>query len=139
MEKNNLIILIVIISIIAAFLFIITSGFTFKTESDKTWGQKDPVTIKDLYIYNSTGKTDEYNGLSYYYIQGNIGNKAQLFATNVMVTAKFFDSNGNLVGTNTTSEFYPKKIPSDGISKFYIYFDDPEKKINSYKLEISMK
>jgi hypothetical protein len=138
MEKNNLIILIVIISIIAAFLFIITSGFTFKTEVDKTWGQKDPATIKDLYIVNSAGNnSDDDYGTNYYYVEGYVGNKAQSSASNVIITAYFYDEKGTLIGTNKTTPDRPQKIPSEGKSHFFVDFKDPNNKIVSYKLKIS--
>ena len=132
MNKKIIVILIV--------LFMVSiSGCTFKTTADKTWGEKEPAKSSDLYVVNSTGDHYERNGTMYYYAWGYVGNKAQKSASNVEITVKFFSENGTLVGTNKTSPYRPKSIPSEGQSYFYAGFKDPDQKITKYEIELAIK
>ncbi len=92
-----------IIVVLLILFVVLISGCTFKTESDQTFGEKPNATLQDLYIVNSTGDHYDRNNTKYYYVWGYVGNKAGNEASNVEITAKFYDANGKLVGTNTTT------------------------------------
>jgi len=87
-----------IISVLLILFIVSISGCTFKTESDHTFGQKPNATLEDIYIVNSTGDHYDQNGTQYYYVWGYVGNKAGNPASNVEITAKFYDAGGKLVG-----------------------------------------
>lgn len=140
MDREKIVISLILIGgIICLSYFLATSDIQFKSESNSTWGQKPPATINDIYIYNSTSDHFERNNTTVYYVWGYVGNKAQKAASNVTIIAKFYDENGTLIGTNKTTPYKPKNIPPEGTSYFYIGFKDPDRKIASFKLELSMK
>jgi hypothetical protein len=127
------------IIIVFIILFVVTiSGCTFKTESDKTFGQKPNATINDLYIVNSTGDHFVRNGTQFYYVWGYVGNKAGNQAPKVQITVKFYSENGTLIGTNTTAPTRPKIIPSEGQSYYFTRLQDPNKTITNYTISLAM-
>lgn len=132
MQKNIFIVLIIL-------CMVALSGCTFKTQSDQTFGEKPDAGLKDLYIVNATGEHYDENGTNYYYVWGYVGNKAGNEAPNVQITAKFYDENGTLVGTNTTTPYKPKVIPPEGQAYFYAGFKDPNKTITKYELSLAIK
>ncbi len=129
--------LIIILLIILAAVSI--SGCTMDTTAEKTFGEKDPATSEDLYLVNATGEHYDRNGTMYYFVWGYVGNRAPVPAPNVEITAQFYSENGTLIGTNTTTPYRPKNIPEEGESYFYAGFRDPDQKIASYKLNLSIK
>lgn len=128
-----------IIAVLLILSVVLISGCTFKTESDQTFGQKPNATLEDIYIVNSTGDHYDQNGTQYYYVWGYVGNKAGNPASNVEITAKFYDASGKLVGTNTTTPYRPKIIPPEGQSYYYAGFKDPNKTIVKYELSLAIK
>ncbi len=140
MNREKIIIALILIGgIICLSYFLATSDIQFKSESNSTWGSKPPATLQDIYIANSTGEHYEVDNTTYYFAYGYVGNKAQKAASNVTITARFYDENGTLIGTNKTTPYKPKNVPPEGTSYFYIGFKDPDRKIASFKLELSMK
>jgi len=115
------------------------SGCTFKTQSDKTFGEKPDAGLNDLYIVNSTGEHYDENGTLIYYVWGYVGNNGGNEAPNVELTAKFYDESGKLIGTNKTVPEQPKVIPPEGQSYFYMGFKDPNRTITKYELSLAIK
>ncbi len=128
-----------IIVIMLILSVVLISGCTFKTESDQTFGQKPNATLQDLYIVNSTGDHYDRNNTTFYFVWGYVGNKAGNPASDVEITAKFYDASGKFVGTNTTTPYRPKIIPPEGQAYYYISFNDPHKIITKYELSLSIK
>lgn len=114
------------------------SGLAVNTTANSTFGEKPPATTSDLYIVNSTGDHFDRNGTSYYYVWGYVGNKAQLGASNVQITAKVFDEYNNSIAVNSTSPYRPEVIPAEGESYYYLGFEDPERKIVRYELNVAI-
>ncbi|MBU4535944.1 MAG: FxLYD domain-containing protein [Euryarchaeota archaeon] len=131
--SKKLIILLLILSVVAI------SGCTMDTEAEKTFGEKDPATTGDLYLINATGDHYDRNDTMYYFVWGYVGNRAPVPAANVEITAQYFSENGTLIGTNTTTPYRPSTIPEQGESYFYAGFRDPDQKIASYKINLSIK
>lgn len=113
------------------------SGCTIKDNVNSTFGEKKPVGAESLFIANSTGEHYDRNDTTYYYVWGYIGNNAGEEARNVNITAQVFDKNGKLIATNSTTNLKPKNIPPKDKSYFYIGFNDTNKAIASYKLNIT--
>ncbi|MCK9150764.1 FxLYD domain-containing protein [Methanobacterium alcaliphilum] len=135
MDKKFLVMFIILSMVVVPAI----SGCTIKNKSDKTWGEKEPAKLSDLYIINSTGDHSDRNTTFYYYIWGYIGNKAKSDASNVEITAKYYDKNGTLLGNTTVSPYNPKIVPALSKSSFYITFEDPDQKIVNYTLNIVIK
>ena len=124
--------------IILIIMFIVgISGCTIKNSANETFGEKKPVGAESLFIVNSTGEDYDYNGTIIYYVWGYIGNNGGEQSKNVNVTAKVFDSNGKLIATNSTTNLDPKTIPPKDNSYFYIGFNDTNKIIANYTLNIT--
>lgn len=124
--------------IILIILFIVgISGCTMKNSVNETFGEKKPVGAESLFVANSTGENYDHNGTITYYVWGYIGNKAGEEAKNVNISAQVFDQNGKLIATNSTIKLRPDNIPPQGSSYFYIGFNDTNKIITSYKLNIT--
>lgn len=130
---KKIIILLLILSVVTI------SGCTMDTEAERTFGEKNPATTEDLYLVNATGEHYDRNGTMYYFVWGYVGNRAPVPAPGVEITAQFFSENGTLIGTNTTTPYRPSTIPEEGESYFYAGFRDPDQKIASYKLNLSIK
>lgn len=128
-----------IIPVLLILFVVLISGCTFKTESDQTFGEKPDAGLKDLYIVNSTGDHYDRNNTTYYYAWGYVENKAGNEAPKVQITVKFYDENGTLVGTNTTTPYKPKVIPPEGQAYFYAGFKDPNKIITKYEISLAIK
>lgn len=126
------------VTIVLIILFIVgISGCTIKNSVNETFGGKKPVGAESLYITNSTGEHYDRNDTIYYYVWGYIGNKAGEEVKNVNIIAQVFDQNGKLIATNSTTKLKPTNIPPQGNSYFYIRFNDTNKIITSYKLNIT--
>lgn len=126
--------------IIILLLFTVTiSGCTFKTDSDQTFGEKAPAKTSDLYLLNTSSDHYDQNGTQYYYVWGYVGNKADKGASNVEITAKFYDESGKLIGTNKTSPYKPKVVPPAGKSYFYVGIKDQNVSIVKYDLSLDIK
>ena len=125
------------IIILILLLLVGISGCTIKQNANETFGEKTPVGVNSLFIINSTGENYDYNGTTYYYVWGYIGNKAGEEARNVNITASVFDKNGKLIATNSTTNLRPKNIPPQGNSQFSIRFNNYKNNINSFKLNIT--
>jgi hypothetical protein len=126
--------------ILFSILFIVAiSGCTIKATANSTFGEKPPATTGDLYIANSTGNHFDRNNTTYYYVWGYVGNKALKDASNVEITADVFDENDTLIATNNNASLKPETIPTEGQSRFYLRFEDPERKIVRYELKIAIK
>jgi len=111
------------------------SGCETKT-ANKTWGEKkislDLITISN----NTTADHYDWEGITYYYIDGYLLNKNPFDALNVKLKATFYDSNGDIIATNETPYLEPKSIPLNGISNFHFEVQDKNKDIVRYKVEL---
>jgi len=112
------------------------SGCTEIKAENGTWGEKEPVKASELRIVNSTGEHFDRNETSIYYVYGDLKNTAGNDAYNVVVQAKFYDAEGNLIGNNTTGTVDPDTVVGEGTSFYYVGWDDPDKKIVRYELKI---
>lgn len=103
-KENRLLIgAIVVLLIIAAFVLILRTpqeGTTVKTETQK----EGEISLSSLEITKQAcvylGDTPRHGHLGQYL--GNVMNNGEDTAFGVKVTVKFYDSDGNLVGTNST-------------------------------------
>lgn len=128
-----------IITILIILFMVGISGCTFKTTSDKTFGEKEPAKSSDLYLFNITGDHFDRNGTLIYYVWGYVGNKAQKDASNVTILVKFLSENGTVIGNISTSPKRPQNIPAEGKSYFYTGFKDPKQQVTNYTIELSIK
>ncbi len=115
---------------------VMISGCTEIKAENGTWGEKEPVKASELRIVNSTGEHFDRNETSIYYVYGDLKNTAGNDAYNVVVQAKFYDAEGNLIGNNTTGTVDPDTVVGEGTSFYYVGWDDPDKKIIRYELKI---
>lgn len=115
---------------------VMISGCTEIKAENGTWGEKEPVKASELRIVNSTGEHFDRNETSIYYVYGDLKNTAGNDAYNVVVQAKFYDAEGNLIGNNTTGTVDPDTMVGEGTSFYYVGWDDPDKKIVRYELKI---
>ncbi|AXV36697.1 MAG: FxLYD domain-containing protein [Methanobacteriaceae archaeon] len=115
---------------------VMISGCTEIKAENGTWGEKEPVKASELRIVNSTGEHFDRNETSIYYVYGDLKNTAGNDAYNVVVQAKFYDAEGNLIGNNTTGTVDPDTVVGEGTSFYYVGWDDPDKKIVRYELKI---
>lgn len=111
------------------------SGCIKNTEANSTWGEKqislDAIKVSD----NTTGNRSETNE-SRYYVWGYIDNNNPLEAIDAKIKVTTFDANGTAVAVNETPYLRPPNLPANGSSYFYARFNDPDKKISTYKVEI---
>ena len=130
MFKEYFLVILILLTIIAGI-----SGCTTKTATNGTWGEKklslDAITVSD----NTTGNRSVTNDTRYY-VSGYIINGNQIDALNVKLKVTTFDAQNNTVAVNDTPYLDPKDIPANGNSYFYARFDDPDKKIVKFKVEI---
>ena len=95
------------------------------------------ISINSIYISNnSTAGNYTYNGTEYYYIEGYLVNNNSYEAFNVKVNAIAYDANGNVVATNDSAYLDPVSIPANGVSYFYVDFNDPNQKIVRYDVKV---
>lgn len=129
MRKNSIIILLLITSLVAL------SGCTTKTATNGTFGEKsislDLITISN----NTTADHYSYDGTEYYYVEGSLINKNKYDAFNVNLNVTVYDANGNEVATKE-AYLNPKAIPANGVSQFYVDFNDSNNEIVRYDLKV---
>ena len=126
--------IIVILLILTATVAI--SGCTTKTAPNGTFGQKI-ISVDSIYLSNnSTSGNYTYNGTEYYYIEGYLVNNNSYDAFHVTVNSIAYDANGNVIATNDSAYLSPVSIPGNGISQFYVDFNDSSKKIVRYQINI---
>ncbi|MCE7698056.1 MAG: hypothetical protein K8E24_004200, partial [Methanobacterium paludis] len=58
------------------------SGCTEKKATNGTWGEKPAANSSSLQVINSTADHYDYNGTTYYYVEGYIQNNAESDASN---------------------------------------------------------
>jgi len=130
MFKKSIVMILILITVLVAI-----SGCTTKTATNGTFGEKklslDAITVSE----NTTGNRSERND-TLYYVTGYIVNGNPIDALNVKLKVTTYDSQNNTVAVNDTPYLEPKDILSNGNSYFYARFDDPEKKIVKFKVEI---
>ncbi|GAB4315459.1 MAG: hypothetical protein Kow0019_15610 [Methanobacteriaceae archaeon] len=127
----------ILLSLILTVLMV--SGCTEIEAKNGTWGEKEPVKASELRIVNSTGEHFDRNQTSIYYVYGDLKNTNGNDAYNVGVQAKFYDSKGKLVGTNTSGTVDPSTVVGEGTSFYYVGWKDPEKSIVRAELKILIK
>ncbi|MDI6644187.1 MAG: FxLYD domain-containing protein [Methanobacteriaceae archaeon] len=118
---------------------VLVSGCTEMKAENGTWGEKEPVKASELKIVNSTGEHFDRNETSIYYVYGDLKNTNGNDAYNVGIKAKFFDAEGNLVGTNTSGTVDPSTVVGEGTSFYYAGWEDPDKRIVRAELKIVVK
>jgi len=126
--------IIIILLILTATVAI--SGCTTKTAANGTFGQKF-ISLDSIYLSNNTTAGNyTYNGTEYYYIEGYLINNNQYDAFNVKVNSSAYDSQGSVVATNDSPYLEPVSIPGNGISNFYVRFNDSNNSIARYDVKI---
>ena len=126
--------IIVILLILTATVAI--SGCTTKTAPNGTFGQKI-ISVDSIYLSNnSTSGNYTYNGTEYYYIEGYLVNNNSYDVFHVTVNSIAYDADGNVIATNDSAYLSPVSIPGDGISQFYVDFNDSSQKIVRYQINI---
>lgn len=125
--------------IILLFVFIVgISGCTIKTAPNGTFGEKT-VSIDSIYLSNNT-TSNTFIGtvteIEYYYVHGYLINNNSNDAFNVNVIATAYDTNGNVIATNSSASLNPPSIPAKGVSEFYVDFPDPNNNIARYDIKI---
>ena len=53
-----------------------------------------------------------------------------------MVNSTAYDANGNVVATNDSAYLNPVSIPGNGVSYFYVEFNDSSQKIAKYQINV---
>lgn len=130
MEKNITILFIFIITIGVIF----SSGCANTTQANSTWGEKKiaPGSIKVSDAVANRSIDNE----SVYYVRGNLKNQNSFDALDVKIKVITYDKNGTVFAVNETPYIDPKNIPAEGKSYFYARFNDPEKKIDRFEIQI---
>ena len=114
------------------------SGCTEKKATNGTWGEKPPATSDSLQVINASSNHYTYNGTNYYYVEGSIQNNAESDASNVKIVTTVYNASGKVFATNDTAYLKPQTIPATGQSRFYAEFEDPDNKIVSYDVKVSI-
>ena len=126
--------IIVILLILTATVAI--SGCTTKIAPNGTFGQKI-ISLDSIYLSNNTTSGNyTYNGTEYYYIEGYLVNNNSYDVFHVTVNSIAYDADGNVIATNDSAYLSPVSIPGDGISQFYVDFNDSSQKIVRYQINI---
>lgn len=113
------------------------SGCTTKTATNGTFGQKT-ISLSSIYLANNTTTGNyTYDGTEYYYIEGYLINNNQYDAFNVKVNSNAYDKHGNIVATNNSPNLEPVSIPGNGISDFYVTFNDTNNSIVRYDINVA--
>lgn len=125
--------------VLIIFLLIIVigiSGCTINPTANSTFGEKN-ISLNAMEILNNTTSDYyEYEGINYYYLEGYIQNNNEYDVFNVKINVTAFDKNGKIIAVNDSAYFEPKNIPANGISYFYVDFNDTAKKIAKYDINI---
>ena len=131
MIKKSIIVTLLIFTVVVAI-----SGCTTKTASNGTFGEKyvslDSISISN----NTTAEHYDYNGTNYYYIEGYLINNNKYDAFHVKLNATTYDTNGNVVATNNSAYLESNSIPANGISYFYVEFQDPNNIMVRYDVKV---
>jgi len=126
--------IIVILLILTATVAI--SGCTTKTAANGTFGQKF-ISLDSISLSNNTTISNyTYNGTKYYYIEGYLINNNQYDAFNVKINSTAYDKQGSVVATNDSPYLEPVSIPGNGLSFFYVTFNDSNNSIVRYDVKI---
>lgn len=132
MSKNYLIIIIISLSLVIVGI----SGCTSKTATNGTFGEKYVSIDSILISHNTTSNNFTENGTQFYYVEGYLENNNSYDAFHVKINGTVFDKNGNIVGTNDSADLEPVTIPAEGVSLFYIKFNDPNNSIVRYDVKV---
>jgi len=131
MFKRSIIMVILLLTAIISI-----SGCTTKTAANGTFGEK-VISVDSIYLSNnSTTGNYTYNGTEYYYIEGYLVNNNSYEAFHVTVNSTVYDANGNVIATNDSAYLDPVSIPSNGVSYFYVEFNDSSQKIVKNQINV---
>lgn len=131
MGKNFVVILIFSLMV----MVLVNSGCIDNTQFNSTWGEKK-ISIDAIKISsNTTGNRSKTNEAQYY-VYGCIENNNPLEAVNPKIKVTTYYANGTLFAVNDTPYINPKNIPAKGSSNFYARFNDPDKQIYNFTVEI---
>ncbi len=118
-------------------LFIVgISGCTVKEAGNGTFGEKTISLDSIKVLNNTTSDRYEYNGTSYFYIEGYVQNNNKWDAFNVKMRAIAYDKDGKIFETNDTVYLDPKNIPGGGKSYFFFGFVDQNETITKYDVKL---
>lgn len=131
MFKQYFVVILILFTIVTGI-----SGCTTKTATNGTFGEKN-ISIDSIVVANNTTSNHyEFNGTEYYYIKGYLINKNPYTAFDVKINATAYDTNGNIVATNDSAYLDSSTIPDNGISFFYVGFNDPNNLIVRYNIKV---
>jgi len=116
-------------------IVIVSFSGCIKNEEYNTWGEKnislDAIKVTD----NTTGNRSQANS-SKYYVDGYIINENVADAVDVKIKVITYDSNSTIFAVNDTPNLKPSNIPGKQMAHLYASFNDPDKKIVKFKVEI---
>lgn len=131
MFKQLIIVILLILTGIVAI-----SGCTTKTATNGTFGQKF-ISLDSISLSNNTTAGNYTNkGTEYYYIEGYLVNNNQYDAFNIKVNSTAYNKQGSVVATNDSPYLDPVSIPGNGLSIFYVTFNDSNNSIVRYDVKI---
>lgn len=130
MKKIVTILILILLSLVLA-----SSGCIKNTEATSIWGEKK-ISLDNIKVANNTTGNHSLINESRYHVYGYINNDNPYDALNVKIKVTTFDSNGTAFALNDTPYLEPKSIPAKGSSYFYARFNDPDKKIATFKVEV---